>query len=259
MATRLLISGADGFIGRRCMPLLLALGAEVLAVEDVVPGIDLLEPGAAESVTYSCRPDVVLHLAWVASSTPGYRGHPDNPRWRRTTAEWARVCLDRSTWFLGTGTVVEVDSASPDAYTSAKVGIWSDLRSDIDNDRMTWLRPHFVFDPGLGRPEAMAEINRARARDVVPELRNPLAAHDFVHVEDVASAIALVIREGMRGLVPIGSGRVHTVAQLARAAGARGYESAAPPSQADPLHTADLAKLAGSGWRPRWTEEYFND
>ena len=222
---------------------------EVLPVEEVVPGIDLLEPGAAEAVTDACEPDVVLHLAWVASSTPGYRNHPDNPRWRRATADWAALCLDRSIWFVGTGTVAEVDSPGADAYTAAKVGIWSDLRPHIDEDRMTWLRPHFVFDPHLGRPEAMAEINRAIAQDRTPELRSPLAAHDFIHVEDVASAIALVISEGFRGLVPVGSGRLHSVAQLARAAGARGYESAGPPRQPDTLshgrhHQAGRIRLA---------------
>jgi nucleoside-diphosphate-sugar epimerase len=259
VATRVLISGADGFIGGRCVPLLRAAGAEVLPVEDVVPGIDLLGPGATEAVTDACHPDVVLHLAWVASSTVGYRNHPDNPRWRRVTAHWAEACLDRSIWFVGTGTVAEVDSPGDDAYTAAKVGIWSDLRQHINKDRMTWLRPHYVFDPVLGRPEAMAEINSAIAQDRAPELRSPLAAHDFIHVADVAAAIPLVISEGFRGLVPVGSGRLHSVAQLARAAGARGYESAGPPGQADTLHTADITKLAGSGWRPRWTEEYFHE
>lgn len=259
MATRILISGSDGFIGQRCVPLLRAAGAHVVPVEEVFPGIDLLEPGAAEAVTDSCVPDVVLHLAWVASSTPGYRSHPDNPRWRRVTADWAALCLDRSIWFVGTGTVAEVDSPSADAYTAAKVGIWSDLRSHIFDDRMAWLRPHFVFDPLLGRPEAMAEINRAIAQDRVPELRSPLAAHDFIHVEDVASAISLVISERLRGLVPVGSGRLHSVAQLARAAGAHGYESAGPPRQPDTRHTADIMKLAGCGWRPRWTEEFFHE
>jgi nucleoside-diphosphate-sugar epimerase len=259
VATRVLISGADGFIGGRSVPLLRAEGAHVLPAEDVVPGIDLLEPGAPEAAMDACEPDVVLHLAWVASSTSGYRNHPDNPRWRRATAEWAALCLDRSIWFVGTGTVAEVDSPSADAYSAAKAGIWNDLRPHIDADRITWLRPHFVFDPGLGRPEAMAEINRAIAQDRTPELRSPLSAHDFIHVEDVASAIALVIGEGFRGLVPVGSGRLHTVAQLARAAGARGYESAPSPGRQDPLHTADIARLAGSGWRPRRTEEYFDE
>jgi nucleoside-diphosphate-sugar epimerase len=225
----------------------------------VVQGVDLLESGAPEAVMDACQPDVVLHLAWVASSTSGYRNHPDNPRWREATAYWAGLCLDRSTWFVGTGTVVEVDPPGADAYTAAKVGTWSDLRSHIAADRMTWLRPHYVFDPGLGRPEAMAEINRAIAQDRTPDLRSPLSAHDFIHVQDVASAIALVISEGIRGLVPIGSGRLHTVAELARAAGARDYATAGPPWHTDTLHTADITKLAGSGWRPRWTEEYFNE
>jgi nucleoside-diphosphate-sugar epimerase len=259
VATRVLISGAEGLIGRHCLPLLRAGDARVLAVEDVVPGIDLLAAGAPEAVLDACEPDVVLHLAWVASSTPGYRNHPDNPRWKQATADWAGLCMDRSIWFVGTGTVAEVDSPGADAYTAAKVGIWSELRSDIEEGRMTWLRPYFVFDPELGRPEAMAEINSAIAQDRPPDLRSPLSAHDFIHVEDVASAIALVISEGIRGLVPVGSGRSHTVAELARAAGARGCESAEPPRHTDPLHTADTTKLAGSGWRPRWTEEFFHE
>jgi nucleoside-diphosphate-sugar epimerase len=259
VATRVLISGAEGLIGRYCLPLLRASDAHVLPVEQVVPGVDLLTPGALEAVVDACEPDVVLHLAWVASSTSGYRNHPDNPRWLQATAEWAGLCMDRSVWFVGTGTVAEVDPPGVDAYTAAKVGIWGRLAFDVEDNRMTWLRPHYVFDPHVGRPEAMAEINSAIAGHRTPALRSPQSAHDFIHVRDVASAVALVIGEGMRGLVPVGSGRLHTVAELARAAGAPGFEHAEAPRRADPLHTADTTRLTESGWRPRWTEEYFHE
>jgi nucleoside-diphosphate-sugar epimerase len=257
MAPRVLITGGLGLIGSHVFAHQ-GFGQAPVRLEDVAPRADLLAPGAAARVLDHVRPDVVLHLAWAASSTPGYRQHPDNPRWVEATAELAEACLAREVWFLGTGTVAELDDAATDAYSHAKSAIRRRLSSAIDERAITWLRPHYVFDPTLGRPEVMAEILRAVAAGRPPDLRSAGASHDFVHVDDVAEAIAVVLTDGLRGLVPIGSGVRRTVASLARAAGAIGVARPAPgASHGSPA--ADISRLAALGWTPQHTEEYFHE
>jgi UDP-glucose 4-epimerase len=236
---------------------LLRVGAAALVLESAVDDFDLLGSGAADRVLDGVRPEVVLHLAWVASGTPGYRNHPDNPDWARATVELARACRARGIWFIGTGTVAELEEHPADAYTRAKARTFHSLGPDIEGGSLTWLRPHYVFDPDLGRPEVMGEIRRAIVEDRTPDLRSPESAHDFVHVRDVAAAVRAVLASELRGLVPIGSGRNHSVAQLAAAAGASGVQAQRLPQAVDRF-TADTSRLEAVGWSAEWTKGYFH-
>lgn len=257
MAASILITGGSGLIGSYTVDELLRVGAAPLILESAVDDSDLLGSGAADRVLDGVCPEVVLHLAWVASGTPGYRNHPDNPEWVRATVELARACDARGIWFIGTGTVAELEENPADAYTRAKARTFHTLRSGIEGGALTWLRPHYVFDPDLGRPEVMAEIRRAIAENRTPDLRSPESTHDFVHVRDVAAAVSAVVASQLRGLVPIGSGRNHSVAQLAAAAGASGVQAQRPPIAVDRF-TADTSRLAAVGWSAEWTKGYFH-
>ena len=57
--SRVLVTGAGGFIGRRVVPLLERAGHEVHRAEG-----DLLDPATAPRLIESARPSHLLHLAW---------------------------------------------------------------------------------------------------------------------------------------------------------------------------------------------------
>ncbi len=93
---RVLVTGANGFIGRQCLPLLLAKGYEVHAVsrQDVgqsSPGVvwhncNLLESASRGHLVTQVKPEYLLHLAWYA--VPGkFWESPEN-------TEWVRASLD---------------------------------------------------------------------------------------------------------------------------------------------------------------------
>jgi nucleoside-diphosphate-sugar epimerase len=258
VASRILITGGSGLIGSRVLPLINAAGLRYILLEDAVSDWDMLAPGAPGRILARTQPSAVLHLAWVASGTPGYRRHADNGRWAVATAELALGCLDRGSWFIGTGTVAELEQEPQDDYTEAKSWIFRTLEPEIAEGRVTWLRPHYVFDPKSRRPEVMAEVMSAISDGRAPDLRDPGASHDFIHVDDAAAGIVAAMATGMRGLVPLGSGTNHTVAQLARASGATGVDDISPEESRDRF-TADTHRLADVGWYPRWTKEYFDD
>lgn len=258
MAASILITGGSGLIGSYTVDELARAGVVPEVLEAVVEDFDLLSRGAADRVLDAARPEVVLHLAWVASGTSGYRHHPDNQAWAQATVELAKACQVRGIWFIGTGTVAELEAQPADAYTRAKQQTFHALKSDIAAESVTWLRPHYVFDPSVGRPEVMAEIRRSLEEHRTPDLRSPESAHDFIHVRDVSAAVCAVVASGLRGLVPIGSGRNHSVAQLATAAGAPGVAARMPPLAVD-SYTADTSRLVAIGWTAEWTKEYFHD
>src|SRR4051812_47979331 len=93
---RVLVTGANGFVGRPCVARLLEAGFEVHAVSRAPqpPGevrwhaCDLLSVGAARQLIDAVRPTHLLGLAWC--TTPGvYWTSPQNADWLRSGMELA--------------------------------------------------------------------------------------------------------------------------------------------------------------------------
>lgn len=98
-----LLTGATGFIGRQCLPLLRQAGFEVHAAArghrqagDGVTwhDVDLLADGAAARLVASVAPSHLLHLAW--NTEPGrYWTAPDNFEWVRASLSLLRAFAEQ--------------------------------------------------------------------------------------------------------------------------------------------------------------------
>ena len=261
MAATALITGAHGLLGSHVMATWDMPGLAARPARGDGRAYDLLEPGTSTRMLDELQPDVVVHLAWVASGTPGYRTSPDNERWVHATAALTTACLDRGIRFVGTGTVIESGMPDPDdLYATAKHTIRQRLAADIDAGRITWIQPFYVFDPEAGRPALVADAIRARDSGTLVALRSPYSEHDFVHARDVGTAIVASVRAGLVGQIPVGSGRLHRVCDVASALGATWKESAGSSTTVSHAErAADTGKLRAAGWRPTSTEEFFGD
>jgi nucleoside-diphosphate-sugar epimerase len=100
-----LVTGASGFIGRQCLPLLVAKGYDVHALSlrpepCSIPGVswhrrNLLQAGCATALMRQLRPQSLLHLAWYA--VPG-------KFWEaRENLEWLRASLELLVSFADSG------------------------------------------------------------------------------------------------------------------------------------------------------------
>ena len=216
MAGHVLITGAGGLIGRSVHEAL-PVGLEVRAARSA--DVDLLEPGAFADLIQATRPGAVIHLAWVASSTPGYRTSPDNSRWRAATREAVSAAADAGIPFIATGSAVDALPGA-DAYTVAKAGLRTDLTDLIGTGRLTWLRPYYVFDPAAPSPAVLRAALDAQQRGEKVRLREPYARHDFVHVRDVALAVVAVLENRLTGVVDVGLGALTAVHTLVEKFGA---------------------------------------
>jgi nucleoside-diphosphate-sugar epimerase len=253
------MTGATGLIGSRVADALRASGEIVTTIGR--SEVDALEPGALAAHVAALAPDVLLHLAWTAGGTVGYRDSDENACWRAISREVAMQCLGNGTRFIGTGTVLDdpgLPADSLDAYARAKRELREDLSEALATDQATWIRPFYVFDPSTGRPELLRAARAAAMAGRAVELTTPDAVHDFVHLSDVVEAILRTISMGLTGVVDIGSGTVHTVADLVSRAGYRWTRADSVEHQR--LHedlVADTRKLSAAGWSPDETRRFF--
>jgi nucleoside-diphosphate-sugar epimerase len=241
--SRVLLTGAGGFIGAHAIPALLARGHDVHAVSrtrgEGSEGVrwhraDLLTKGAARELVERVRPQLLLHLAWYA--TPGsFWTAPENELWvgasvrllrafgesggRRavmagTCAEyaWGGEVLDERTTPLRPATL----------YGACKHATHVIARASAEQlgVSLAWARIFFLYGPG----EPPGRLVSSLARGLLAGERVPTSSgeqrRDFMHVDDVAGGLAALLDSDVRGAVNIASGEAVPVREIVHLLGA---------------------------------------
>ena len=256
MATKILILGAGGFIGRHLVEALsqgqhanIKILKQKVILDDYESTINqVLEQEA----------DLVLQLAWSASSTHNYREDVSNETWERFTVDLANTCKNQNTDFLGVGSEVEIMQNFSDPYSRSKQNTFGILRNSIVNHEIAWARLGYVFDQASESPSLVKEICSAKREKRTPGIRNLNANHDFVHVKDVAQALRLIVMHREYGLFEVGSGKTHSVREVAQSLGCS--FATAKDEETDSRHSGlNIARLIDFGYKPRYTNEFFGE
>ena len=242
----ILITGANGFIGRRLVRRLADDGHSVIAVDrmasrkDLPAGARHVVSDFADASTALCvekKPFALAHLAWEMDRSRDQSGQAE--RFGRFLEECAArglvrvVALGSSEEFGSRGGVIrDEDEPVPPVtpYGAAKRAARSTLQlfSEKHNIPALWLRPFTVYGPGQ-RGSMMIPYAVSCARSRIPaQFTDGLQSRDFVYVDDVVDALAKAVLSAQEGFVEmnIGSGcavRVRDVLGLiAEAMNARG-------------------------------------
>lgn len=237
---RVLITGATGFIGNAVCRALGGTEHDIWATSSegktregrgvLSLPIHRYAMGAPLPVDLiGWKPEVVLHLAWEGIPDLGPDMCAKNVNGQRRFFE--QICDLRSVKkVVAAGSCREYgDACGPcqeslsvetiDVFGCAKDEIRRSLEassagSSID---VTWLRIFYAYGSGQRPGGLIPSLVDSLARGERVHLGFPDAAHDFVHVDDVAHAFVCALEQpDAAGIFNVGSGRPTVVADLAR-------------------------------------------
>jgi len=269
-----LVTGATGFIGQYCLPLLLERDFEIHAVtsrdlNEAVSEIhwykaDLLDPEQARTVMVKVKPSHLLHLAW--HTVPGeYWTSTENLRWVQASLDLLQTFVSHGGHrVVMAGTCAEYDwkwgfcseeitPLTPETlYGACKHSLQSmlDAFSKQTGLSSAWGRIFFVYGPHEHPERLVSSVIRSVLKGEPARCSHCNQIRDFLHVEDVASAFVALLESHVQDAVNIGSGQpvalkkvVGIIAEkLGRPDLIRLGEKASPPD--DPLLlTADTRRL----------------
>jgi UDP-glucose 4-epimerase len=283
--TRLLITGARGFVGRHCLLPALAAGFDVWATASSgeLPAelasldlrwrvVDLLECGAIESLMDEIRPTHALHMAW--ETTHGtYWTSPANLDWLALGARFFKAfAACGGERFVAAGTCAEYDwthgHAVEDATTDRPATFYGRIKlahhhmlmasAEQLGFRAATGRIFFAYGPHENRARLIPYTCRQLAAGEVAAIANGDIVRDFMHVQDVAAGFVALLRSETKGACNVCSGRGTALSEIARVLGhASGRPdlvqiSAGTPRAADPPELVGAnERLCASGWEPR--------
>jgi nucleoside-diphosphate-sugar epimerase len=276
--SRVLLTGASGFIGRHALAELAAAGHEVHALARApgagAPGVSWHEADLLDGcrVIEDVRPQVLVHLAWCAEHG-SFWSSTENVRWVEASLALLRAFVragGRRAVIAGSCAEYEwsrelYDEDAPcrpaTLYGAAKHGLHLVSRALAAESgvELAWARLFFLYGP-------FEDPRRFVPSLVLPLLRGEPAPmtigsqrRDFMHAADAGAALAALADNSVTGAVNVASGAALSLREIGeRIARAIGRENLLEPgarslAAGEPAALiADVARLRDEvGFSPR--------
>jgi nucleoside-diphosphate-sugar epimerase len=282
---KVLLTGATGFIGRHCLPVLLSRGYEVHAVSSKNMNdsyanvhwhqVDLLDTKQTYELLATINPIHLLHFAWFTK--PGeYWNSTENVRWvegslhllrafQKTGGQrvvMAGTCAEYD-WQYGYCSEHITPLAPSTLYGTSKNALQHLLKefSQATGLSSAWGRIFFLYGPNENPNRLVSSVILNLLKNKKAPCSHGNQVRDFLHVEDVASAFVSLLMSDANGPVNIASGLPVTLREVAFAAAdffnARErleFGALPAPQNEPPLIVGNNRRLIDEvGWQPSYT------
>jgi nucleoside-diphosphate-sugar epimerase len=192
------ISGASGLFGStllakysKNLQVIKSLKLKTLEDAEIYKEVESISASGAQTF---------LHLAWPASSAKeNYRFSEENFDVLRKTILLKEACFRTGINFVGIGTVVDKAGMTDIYYQLAKFSCRQMFRREIEEERITWVRPHYVFNDDSW-PNFLHSDNSSPVTILNDSPR------DFIHLDDVISGLFSILQQQIFGEIDLGSG-----------------------------------------------------
>lgn len=241
MGTRILVTGAGGFVGAVVVRAALAAGHDVIALvrndrsrlaavasRVSLHHVDLAGGPAVAALLGSVKPDIVIHSAWegVGGALRGGDIQLENIRTTIALADAAIAAGARK--FVGIGSqaeygrydrkIVESDLPRPTMlYGAAKLAAnhLAAQRCREAGVEFAWLRLFSVYGPGDNANWLIPSTAASLVKGKAPKCTAGTQKWDYLHIDDVADGVlAAATTEGATGVFNLSSGNPVAVRRI---------------------------------------------
>jgi len=239
---RCLVTGGNGFVGAALLhrlvsqghqpAVLLRDGADTARIDDIIGRLQVIRGTLSDlekvrAAVDAYRPDTVVHLAWsgVAGAERNALQQTDNLAFSLDLYRLARDIGAQT--FIGLGSQAEygpcpaiIDETVPcqptTLYGATKVACFLLLQrlAALDGLRFVWLRLFSSYGPGDDPRWLISYLIRKLMAGERPSLTACEQRWDYIHVDDVAAAIAASVGGNAAGVFNLGSGEARPLREI---------------------------------------------
>lgn len=274
---KVLVTGSTGFIGRHLLSVLEQHNIEYVSLGrndgfDTAQHkkIDLLETDDFIEIIKETRPTHLIHLAWYAEHGK-YWDSPLNMDWMTTTKRLLEAfCQNGGQHALIAGSCAEYDwrygycieDLTP-TNPHTMYGIAKDATRRLSEQiciehgtSLAWARIFFPYGAGEAPTRLVPSLFGVFRKIIPPFGVNADSYRDFLHVSDVANAIAICSIKQAKGTFNISSGVPITLESIVRAVASLCRQDATSVLSQNPIRKGDPKMLVGEneklkdlGWK----------
>ena len=284
MMERVLVTGATGFIGRHCLPVLSTKAVEVHAVSSrPIPDeartaiwhrVDLLDPREASHLVAKLEATHLLHFAWITE--PGeYWTSADNSRWVEASLSLVRAfARHRGQRVVIAGSCAEYDwsggwcsetdtpllPATPYGISKNSLRLKVDALARQTGLSTAWGRIFHAYGPYEKPGRFVPSVILPLIKGQPARCRHGDHVRDFLHVSDIADAFVTLLESPVCGPLNIGSGSPVSLRDVAIMIGDKlgcselvQFDPTPEKENAPPLIAAKVDRLRGElAWTPQY-------
>ncbi|WP_171238989.1 NAD(P)-dependent oxidoreductase [Ruegeria sp. HKCCA5763] len=269
---RVLLTGATGLIGKAAISALAASGCEVIALSRRGPvdaahqtlPCDLLNAQEVSAAVRQARASHLLHLAWHDGPKDRWVS-PANLDWMAASLHLVRAFAEAGgERAVCAGSCAEYDWSIPELteasplrpctlYGAAKAGTGMALcaAQDTLGLSLVWARIFFVFGPGEPPGRLLGDLITNLKAGNPADCTDGVQQRDFLHVDDLARALSVLLNSDVSGPVNVASGAAIAVRDLISEVAAQLDRSDLIRLGAITRHPDDPARLAADVTRLR--------
>lgn len=197
---KIFVTGGTGFIGTHLVNKLRERGHVVGVLES-----NLAETEKWQKEVRDFNPDAVAHLAW--EGLPDYSNEQCDKNFNYSSDLFSFLKQEKHEKVLSVGSAWEYKGSafdqkgesliiippSADYFTQTKDRIHNLGKKIFDN--FAWGRIFFVYGPKQRETSLIPYLINCAKRGDMPEIKNPFWVNDFIYIDDVVEALAIILEK----------------------------------------------------------------